>query len=146
MTARIGVSPQLSSNIQRTSKSQSPIDQQASHLDSTTILKGWESISPGLRGTSYPGSAITKTNFTLKRVISARFPIGGTDQMRPASVGPWKSAERRSVGGTPVRTFVWSVFWLADAMSIFSFCNGRANVQGQITYASSNELWFDTIT
>jgi len=25
------------------------------HLDTTAILKGWKSISPGLRGTSYPG-------------------------------------------------------------------------------------------
>ena len=25
------------------------------HLISTTILKGWKSLSPGLRGTSYPG-------------------------------------------------------------------------------------------
>jgi len=83
VTAGVGVSPQLRSNIQRTPKSQSPINQQAAHLESTTILKGWESISPGLRGTSYPGSAITKTNFTLKRVISTRVPIGGTDQMCP---------------------------------------------------------------
>ena len=37
------------------------------------ILKGSESISPGLRGTSYPGT-ITKTNFTLKWVTSIQVP------------------------------------------------------------------------
>src|SRR5208282_3771548 len=36
------------------------------HLVGTTILKGWQSLSPGLRGTSYPGNTHPKPRFTLK--------------------------------------------------------------------------------
>ena len=38
-----------------------------------------------------------------------------------------------TASGTPLTTFIWSVLRLADAMSMFCFCNGRANAQGQIT-------------
>ena len=50
-----------------------------------------------------------------------------------------------TTSGTPVTTFIWSVFWLADAMSMFCFCNGRANAQGQIT-CDLKRTWVDTIT
>src|SRR5258707_12926514 len=37
------------------------------HLVSTTILKGWESLSPGLLGTSYPGEK-SRMSSTLKEL------------------------------------------------------------------------------
>jgi len=33
------------------------------HLDSATILKGWNQFSPGLRGTSYPGFTGPKSRY-----------------------------------------------------------------------------------
>src|SRR6266478_3959896 len=42
---------------------QGPFGQQA--LRTPTILKGWQSFSPGLRGTSYPG-VVGQTSPTLK--------------------------------------------------------------------------------
>src|SRR5712671_4654132 len=82
-----------------------PTDPLRVHLGTTTILKGWnsispetcyqvaccryhhpermESISPGLRGTSYPGSTATDAGYPERVVSNSSARPGGSIKMHP---------------------------------------------------------------
>src|SRR6266853_5688976 len=82
-----------------------PTDALRVHLSTTTILKGWtsispetcyqvaccryhhpermESISPGLRGTSYPGFTATDAGYPERVVSNSSAPPGGSVKMHP---------------------------------------------------------------
>jgi hypothetical protein len=47
----------------------------------TTNLKGWESLSPRVARNELPWVSHSQNRSYPEKVISARFPIGGTDQM-----------------------------------------------------------------
>jgi hypothetical protein len=52
------------------------------HLVTTTILKGWKSFRPGLRGTSYPGSANGRPIYPERVEASLLDGVGGSSMMR----------------------------------------------------------------
>src|SRR5437879_1771380 len=71
-------------------------------LVTTTILKGWKSFSPRLRGTSYPGFALPKPGFTLK----------GLNRPPYDSFFPGVSHRRLSGWNLALRTWSFSGAWI----------------------------------
>src|ERR1039457_2254891 len=71
------------------SRLQQPCLLDGPHRVSTTILKGWPSLSPGLRATSYPGNTHPTPRFTLKGLYQrAPKPVVQARSAQPGGE-PW---------------------------------------------------------
>src|SRR5438067_6029458 len=78
-------------------------------LGTTTILKGWKSLSPGLRGTSYPG-VVSQTCPTLKGLHrSGKTPVVVLPRCTLEKGGIWPLTVRlvRFVSGRHASLFLF---------------------------------------